>query len=408
MSYKEVIYMHNLSFSSLTLKYISALALIGFLSVISFFNMNQLIYNEQKAAELINLNGRQRMLSQKMALYSLELIQETDGNKRIWLRKQLSDATISMENAQTRLNGEEFSGFVQASLEDKEKIDTYIKNGNEVVALSEPAFSDEMKKKVREMIEKSNEVLLSIDNTVNQQQKESEARIAKMLYLQGISMSLTFFVLLIEAIFLFRPMIKTIRSETDQLVELNQTLEKLSSLDGLTGLANRRYFDNFLNHEWLRGIRECTGMSAIIIDIDHFKLFNDTYGHQGGDDCLKKVATTLQKTVKRSTDLVARYGGEEFVVVLPKTDKNGAIRIAEKIREEVEKLRIEHAASSTSSWVTVSIGVASSNICHDGWKENLLAAADEALYQAKNSGRNQVKVAETVGFLKGSETNKET
>ena len=149
-------------------------------------------------------------------------------------------------------------------------------------------------------------------------------------------------------------------------------------------------------------------MSAIIIDIDHFKLFNDTYGHQGGDDCLKKVATTLQKTVKRSTDLVARYGGEEFVVVLPKTDKNGAIRIAEKIREEVEKLRIEHAASSTSSWVTVSIGVASSNICHDGWKENLLAAADEALYQAKNSGRNQVKVAETVGFLKGSETNKET
>ena len=217
--------MHNLSFSSLTLKYISALALIGFLSVISFFNMNQLIYNEQKAAELINLNGRQRMLSQKMALYSLELIQETDGNKRIWLRKQLSDATKSMENAQTRLNGEEFSGFVQASLEDKEKIDTYIKNGNEVVALSEPAFSDEMKKKVREMIEKSNEVLLSIDNTVNQQQKESEARIAKMLYLQGISMSVIFFVLLIEAIFLFRPMIKTIRSETDQLVELNQTLE---------------------------------------------------------------------------------------------------------------------------------------------------------------------------------------
>ena len=122
--------------------------------------MNQLIYNEQKAAELINLNCRQRMLSQKMALYSLELIQETDGNKRIWLRKQLSDATKSMENAQTRLNGEEFSGFVQASLEDKEKIDTYIKNGNEVVVLSEPAFSDEMKKKVREMIEKSNEVLL--------------------------------------------------------------------------------------------------------------------------------------------------------------------------------------------------------------------------------------------------------
>ena len=171
-------------------------------------------------------------------------------------------------------------------------------------------------------------------------------------------------------------------------------LNRLSSLDGLTGIANRRLFDTFLVQEWSRTVRSEEEISLAMIDVDHFKRFNDYYGHIAGDDCLKMICRTLADTLPRSTDLVARFGGEEFVCVLTSTGLDGAVTVAEKLRNAVLALSIPHICSETSEWVTVSIGVttarpASSNVSPD----NLLHAADQQLYLAKNSGRNQVKSA---------------
>jgi len=181
-----------------------------------------------------------------------------------------------------------------------------------------------------------------------------------------------------------------VQERTSQLREANRKLERLATLDGLTGVSNRRHFDEFLDQEWKRAIRYQAPLSLIMIDIDFFKMFNDTYGHQAGDECLKQVAGVLQETVPRATDLVARYGGEEFSVVLTNTDTNGSANMAEKLRIEVEVLKILDKSSKAGDHVTISVGVATSVPHKKSAPESLIAAADKALYQAKEEGRNRV------------------
>jgi len=174
----------------------------------------------------------------------------------------------------------------------------------------------------------------------------------------------------------------------NELVRLNQKLEQISSLDGLTGISNRRTFDQFILHSW----RECKQLSLIMVDIDQFKKYNDTYGHLQGDECLKQVAETLVKSVHRCDDFVARYGGEEFAVILQNSSKAGVLHVAEKLRHRVEALEIPHAASDVSEFVTISLGV-----CYAASAasiEELIEKADQALYLAKNRGRNQVVLYE--------------
>ena len=183
-----------------------------------------------------------------------------------------------------------------------------------------------------------------------------------------------------------------LREMKKQLERSNLKLEKLSMLDGLTGIANRRHFDNSLQEEYSRSKETRSPLSLILIDIDHFKLYNDSYGHQPGDDCLKSVATTVANECKKSSDLAARYGGEEFVVLLPDTNTEDAVLVAERIREQVKYLRKEHKSSETSDHVTISLGV--STLLADGQigAEELLERADKALYVAKESGRDQVAI----------------
>ena len=179
-----------------------------------------------------------------------------------------------------------------------------------------------------------------------------------------------------------------------ELEKKNSELQRLSSLDGLTGIANRRRFDEYLEQEWLRAARDGKRLALIMIDIDHFKAFNDNYGHQGGDVCLKRVARMLDGELKRAADMVARYGGEEFVIVLPDTDLKGACIIAEKLRGAVEALQIEHAHSKTAQCVTISLGVSSTLPREGGMPAALIKMADEELYKAKGGdgkrGRNIV------------------
>lgn len=181
-----------------------------------------------------------------------------------------------------------------------------------------------------------------------------------------------------------------VQKRTSELQEANRKLELLSIMDGLTGVFNRRHFNAFLDHEWKRAVRENAEFSLIMIDIDYFKVYNDTYGHQGGDDCLKQVASVMQVIVNRSSDLVARYGGEEFSIVLPNTDAMGAWRVAEAVRSGIENLHIDHKNSKACPYVTISLGVAT---CLPSTYDNetlLIADADKALYQAKQEGRNRI------------------
>lgn len=181
---------------------------------------------------------------------------------------------------------------------------------------------------------------------------------------------------------------------TRKLDDANQELTRLSSLDGLTGISNRRQFDETLLREWRRLGRQGRPLSMLLCDVDYFKQFNDAYGHQVGDECLKAVARTLKDTLRRPADLVARYGGEEFAVILPDTEITGALQVAEAMRSAVEGLNITHRYSKGASVVTISIGVASTTPSRTGSDSSaLLKRAHDALYQAKQAGRNRIAAA---------------
>lgn len=180
------------------------------------------------------------------------------------------------------------------------------------------------------------------------------------------------------------------RALTLQLEAANQELTRLATSDGLTGLANRRYFDEVLDREWRRAIRDRLPFSLLLCDVDYFKAYNDTYGHLMGDHCLKSVATILAQSVKRSSDVVARYGGEEFAIIMPNTPIAGSRQIADTIQQQLAQAAIPHASSCVSSAVTVSIGL----LCvvpKLGYTTTAaLTEVDRMLYRAKAAGRNQI------------------
>ncbi len=173
----------------------------------------------------------------------------------------------------------------------------------------------------------------------------------------------------------------------------NAELQRLSSVDGLTGIANRRNFDERLDQEWKRAMREDLRLSLILIDVDFFKPFNDNYGHQLGDDCLRSVASALAGALHRPGDFVARYGGEEFVAVLPGTDLKGAMVTAEALRMAIEAKKVRHDFSKAARNVTISLGIASVIPRQGMLPSALIVAADTALYEAKEGGRNRYMVA---------------
>jgi diguanylate cyclase (GGDEF)-like protein len=192
-----------------------------------------------------------------------------------------------------------------------------------------------------------------------------------------------------------RELIRLVSERTQQLEDANAILRRLSAQDGLTGIANRRHFDEELLREWRRSARSHQPLSLLMIDIDSFKSYNDLYGHQQGDDCLKKVASTLQELLKRPGDLCARYGGEEFAIILPATRCEGAAQVAETLRAGIEALAIPHAKSSTGI-VTVSIGASCASSFSAEEPPSLIARSDVALYRAKQEGRNRVCMLENL------------
>ncbi len=190
-----------------------------------------------------------------------------------------------------------------------------------------------------------------------------------------------------------RTLEEKVTERTMRLEQLNNELQSLVDCDGLTGVANRRRGDQYLAEVWVRLRRENQPLSLIMLDVDHFKAYNDNYGHQEGDVCLVKVATTAETQLQRPSDLLARYGGEEFMLILPNTDHEGVIQVGEKVRRAIEELAITHDHSTAASVVTVSMGAATVIPNKNGATESLLREADTALYRAKKLGRNQLQTA---------------
>jgi two-component system chemotaxis family response regulator WspR len=181
-----------------------------------------------------------------------------------------------------------------------------------------------------------------------------------------------------------------LRESQKNLADANIELQKLAALDGLTGIANRRRFDETMKLEWQRGQRERQPLSLLLCDVDFFKIYNDTFGHLTGDLCLKKTAAVLTEHLKRPADLAARYGGEEFAIVLPDTRLEGALQLAQSCVQHLEKLAIENPQAAPLGVVTMSIGVASVVPSPHSSIDELIGSADRALYAAKKAGRNQV------------------
>jgi len=186
-------------------------------------------------------------------------------------------------------------------------------------------------------------------------------------------------------------LVTSLTNTNKQQEALNKRLEAISTVDGLTNLANRRYFDDALQRELLRAQRAKTPISLILLDIDFFKQYNDEYGHLAGDNCLRLISTVLQENVKRPGDMAARYGGEEFCIIMPDTDQRGVMKLAEQIKQDVESLNIPHNKSRITNHVTVSMGIASMVPGLQVTTNTLINAADKALYTAKKDGRNLIR-----------------
>jgi diguanylate cyclase (GGDEF)-like protein/PAS domain S-box-containing protein len=180
------------------------------------------------------------------------------------------------------------------------------------------------------------------------------------------------------------------KSAERRLQQANRELERLATEDGLTKLFNRRHFDQYLDVEWRRQARAQDQISLIMCDVDYFKKYNDHYGHQAGDACLRSLANCIRKRVRRPGDLIARYGGEEFAIIMPETDIKGTWHIAEMIRQELLNMRIPHNHSSVAPCVTISCGIASMFPSNSTKPQMLIQRADQALYRAKQKGRNCV------------------
>ncbi|HLO65153.1 MAG TPA: diguanylate cyclase [Azonexus sp.] len=189
--------------------------------------------------------------------------------------------------------------------------------------------------------------------------------------------------------------VETLRDMTDYK-NAQMALQMQATMDALTGIANRRSFDEKLEIEWCRAQRSAQSIALILADVDHFKRYNDHYGHVAGDACLKAVAAILQREIFRPADLAARYGGEEFAIILPGTDLQGAQTVAERLRSELERTALPHLASDVAPWVTMSLGVVATVPGRETSSTWLISAADKAMYKSKAEGRNRVSVAEAM------------
>lgn len=387
----------------LTKRYVVGLSLVALLTIAGHLIIQYSLHIQKRDAHIINLAGRQRMLAAHISKDKLAIFAAPDSSLRKESSLKLLDHLnefITIHNglqkgdASLGLPGTNNAGIRKLFLRIRPSYRKLVETAEEMERLSrDDGTRAQMVEVVGASLRATDQYIEWMERIVELYESEARARIDRSLWFSVIVTVLILVVLSLEMLLIFRPGVRQLTRFISSLIEASEHMETLSIRDGLTGIYNWRYFDETVRSEWLRSMRQRQNLALILLDIDHFKLYNDTYGHLEGDQALIRVAKAVEKIVRRPADTVARYGGEEFIVILPDTDLEGARYLAEKIRRGVEALAIPHRSSETASVVTVSLGVTSMIPDSGSQVDDFIEAADQALYQAKGEGRNRVERA---------------
>jgi diguanylate cyclase (GGDEF)-like protein len=387
----------------LTVRYLLALGFLAFLTVLVQASIQQTLHQREDEARTINLAGRQRMLTLSMTKDLLAFPALSDEGERARLVARLKENLAQWDlvhqglvqgDPKLGLGGLRGSGTARLFAE-LDPIRARLRDRlAEGIAFCSMTRAAPQPNNMTEVLDLTESFVAVMDRIVDQYTLEAEQRLRRFRFFELGVMTLILVVLGLEILFIFRPLARKLRRTAGSLETAMAELGRLSRRDGLTGVYNRRAFDEQLGDEWRRASRNHKPVSIILLDVDLFKEFNDTFGHQAGDRALIQVAQAVQARAERVTDTVARYGGEEFVVLMPGTDAIGAQKVAEDIRGTVENLNIPHTGSGAGDRLTVSLGLACRIPEKNPDPAGLVQAADQALYLAKNRGRNQVAVFE--------------
>ena len=384
----------------LRLKFILTFAAIIISVAIAFIIIAILINGERWHSGIINISGRQRMLSQKIALLSLELANSDDRDQQEQIRDDLKNSIVSMRsshddlvhgNGTRNLSGARLETINNIYFDEPHFLDRntndYLEEADDLA--DEGGVITPDNEHLQRILATAPKLLVSLDAVVEIHQIMSEEDLTD---LQLTGLGLFIFIVgisLVAGFYMVRPTLSKVKDDTAQLKKMNKKLKQLSTIDELTNLENRRSFNDYIIKEWDRAKRSKNPLSVLMVDIDYFKNFNDSFGHQAGDECLASIASLMKSTFRRPSDFVARYGGEEFIAVLPDTGLDGAKKVSENLRKRVEDLYFKHPSSKVSNVVTISVGVSTSTTKTSSF-ENLIATSDKAMYHAKELGRNQV------------------
>ncbi len=375
----------------MTLTYIASLSIIAILSLVVHFMLDKVIAEQAKSGELINVSGQQRMLSQRISLFTMEYLISGDRytktriEETIFRLKQnheylLAEHELAIEQGKhSPLSTSLLNLYYSDPVNVDGKMEDFLNSvqralDNTIVPVS--SFDDE---DMTFLAMAKRPMLQAFDDVVKQYEKESQERVDDLRWAQQIVLVIIVLTIFAEAVFIFRPMVRRISTYATRL-------QYEANFDALSGLHNRRAFNSLATLLVANSRRYTQHMSVIILDIDHFKRVNDTYGHDVGDEVISWVANKLKKH-SRESDCVARFGGEEFVLLLPNTTCAGAMHAAEKLRQKIHHKPFISGSKTIS--VTISAGVSQLNK-QDTTIEAALKRADNALYEAKQGGRNQV------------------
>ena len=377
-----------------------ALGIIALLLLVGQVLTSHQLADMDSTSRTINLAGRQRMLYLAISRAALLVAHGPDGQSQAQGEQQLAEALEPWQRVHRGLlRGDRALGLWGKNSPRATRLLAELEPARQKVLAAAQALLAERRGRrdparlaalAAAIPAQGEKYLLEMERLVAVYDQEAKQRVEDLRRLEWLLTGLTLLALVLVGLFIFRPMARRIRRDMAELEAAARAFEQLSLTDGLTGLANRRALDRGLAEEWRRAWRQETDLSLLMLDIDHFKNYNDRHGHQEGDRVLKAVAQVLKNSLRRPGDLAARYGGEEMAALLVGADLAGAKALAEEVRQRVEELGMEHGASPVAEVLTVSLGVASARPRPGSRPLELVRAADQVLYQAKAEGRNRV------------------
>ena len=394
---------YRLTPRKLKIRYWLALAVLGAIALLGWWTVEMHLRSQEGDAATINMANYQKLLCMEivrkaMALHmagspstAQRLALELERDLRRWERIHRG---LIFGDPKLGLKGHPPEQVMRLLRRLEPSRRTIVEAGHRLVFLvtAGRASPEEVGELVGTILAAEKGFLKVMREVVACYERLAQSRVERLRWISTWLAIVLLGVLGMVGVFIFLPTVRQLAADIRELSRIRSELERLSLYDPLTGIPNRRQFEINYNQEWRRAERGGYYLSVLMVDIDHFKLYNDTYGHQAGDHALKQVAEVVAAAATRPGDMAARYGGEEFVVVLPRTSPEGAKGVAERIRERVGELRIPHSSSPVEGWLTVSIGVGSVVPAGGMEPSRLVHRADQALYKAKARGRNRVEV----------------